>query len=162
VAQLPDQDLLASLVDTEFIYQNSPSGYLSILPDGTIIRLNHTLLNWLGYGEAEILYQKKFVDILSKGGGIHYEMFFRPMITVNGNIRELNYEILRKDHSSFPALISGQGIYDKSGKLQAVTLSITDITQRNLYEKELLKAKEQAKSEKERFENLAEMSPEMI
>jgi PAS domain S-box-containing protein len=162
VAQLPDQDLLASLVDTEFIYQNSPSGYLSILPDGTIIRLNHTLLNWLGYGEAEILYQKKFVDILSKGGGIHYEMFFRPMITVNGNIRELNYEILRKDHSSFPALISGQGIYDKSGKLQAVTLAITDITQRNLYEKELLKAKEQAKSEKERFENLAEMSPEMI
>ncbi len=160
--QLPDPDFLASLADTEFIYQNSPSGYLSILPDGTIIRLNRTLLNWLGYQEEEILYQKKFGDVLCKGGAIHYEMFFRPMITVNGNIREFNYEILRKDGTSFPALINGEGVYDKSGNLRAVTLVIMDITQRNLYEKELLKAKEQAKSEKERFENLAETLPEMI
>jgi PAS domain S-box-containing protein len=162
VPQLPHHDLLASLVDTELIYHNAPSGYLSILPDGTIIRLNRTLLNWLGYKEEEILYHKKFSDLLSKGGRIHYEMFFRPMITVNGNIKELNYEIIRKNGSSFPALLNGIAIYDKDGNLQAITLVVTDITQRNLYEKELLKAKELANSEKERFEFLAETSPEMI
>lgn len=162
MAQLPDHDLLASLADTEFIYHNSPSGYLSILPDGTIIRLNRTLLNWLGYQEEEILYQKKFVDVLCKGGAIHYETFFRPLVTVNRNIRELNYEILRKDGTSFPALINAQGIYDENGSVRAITLVIMDIAERNLYEKELLKAKEQAKSEKERFENLAETLPEMI
>lgn len=160
--QLPDHDFLASLVDLELIYHHAPSGYFSLLPDGTIIRLNQTLLNWLGYDEEEILYKKKFSDLLSKGGRIHYEMFFRPMITINGNIKELNYEIIRKDGSSFPALINGNGIYDKDGNLQAVNLVITDITQRNLYEKELLKAKQLANSEKERFQYLAEASPEMI
>lgn len=162
MSQLPDHDFLASLVDLELIYHNAPSGYLSLLPDGSIIRLNQTLLNWLGYKQEEILYHKKFSDLLSKGGRIHYEMFFRPMITVNGNIKELNYEIIKKDGSTFPALINGNGIYDKDGKVQAINLVITDITQRNLYEKELLKAKERANSEKERFEYLAESSPEMI
>ena len=107
MAQLPDQDLLASLVNTEHIYHNAPSGYLSILPDGTIIRLNRTLLNRLGYNEEEVLYHKKFPDLLSKGGRIHYEMFFRPMITINGNVKELNYEIIKKDGSSFSALLNG-------------------------------------------------------
>jgi PAS domain S-box-containing protein len=162
VEDFPDRDLLASLVDTEMIYQNAPSGYLSILPDGTIIRLNRTLLSWLGYNEEEILYKKKFSELLSKGGLIHYEMFFRPMLTINGNVKEFNYEITKKDGTGFPALLSGNGIFDKDGNLQAVNIVITDITQRNLYEKELLKAKEIAKSEKERFQYLAETSPEMI
>gem|GEM_PF-1496630 len=162
MSQLPDPELLASLVDLELIYHHSPSGYLSLLPDGSIIRVNKTLLNWLGYDEKEILYHKKFDELLSRGGRIHYEMIFRPMITINGEVKELNYEITRKDGSSFPALVSGNGIYDKEMNLQAITLVITDITQRNLYEKELLKAKELAKTEKERFQYLAETSPEMI
>lgn len=155
-------DLLASLVDPNFFYNNAPIGYLSILNDGTIVKLNQTLLSWLGYMEEEILYTKNFTHLLSKGGSIHYEMFFRPIIKVNGNVKELNYEIIRKDGSSFPALISANGIYDKESNLVAVTIGVTDITQRNLYEKELLKAKQIAESEKERFEHLAESSPKMI
>ena len=160
--QLPDHDLLASLLDPELIYQHAPNGYLFTLPDGTIIGANRTLLGWLGYTEEELLHQKKLSDLLSKGGNIHYEMFFRPLITINGKINELNYQIIRKDGSAFPALLNGNGSYDNDGKLKAITLTITDISQRNLYEKELLKAKNEAKSEKERFEFLADASPEMI
>jgi PAS domain S-box-containing protein len=160
--QLPDNDLLVSLLDPELMYQNAPNGYLFTLPDGKIIGANKTLQEWLGYSEEELLHHKKLSDLLSKGGNIHYEMFFRPLITVNGKIRELNYEIIRKDGSSFPALLNGNGNYGKDGKLRAITLTITDISLRNLYEKELLKAKNDARSEKERFEFLAHASPEMI
>ena len=160
--QPPDNNFLTSLVDLEFIYNSAPGGYLSLLPDGTIIKVNQTLLNWLGYKEEELLGRQNFCNLLSKGGAIHYEMFFRPMITVNGEIKELNYEIVRKDGSSFPALINANAIYENDKNLQAITLVISDITQRNLYEKELLKAKNVAKSEKERFEFLAESSPGMI
>jgi len=162
LSQSSNNDLLASLVDPDLFYNNAPVGYLSILEDGTIVRLNQTLLTWLGYKEEEILYNKNFTDLLSKGGCIHYEMFFRPMIKVNGTVKELNYEIIRKDGSSLPALISANAIYDEQGNLKAMTIAVTDITQRNLYEKELLKAKEIAESEKERFERLAETSPQMI
>jgi len=162
VSHLPDHDLLASLLDPEVIYHNAPAGYLFTLPNGTIIAANKTLLGWLGYTEEELLHHKKLSDLLSKGGNIHYEMFFRPLITINGKIKELNYEIIRKDGSLFPVLLNGNGIYDKDEKLKAIALTITDITQRNLYEKELLKAKNEAKIEKERFEFLADSSPEMI
>ena len=160
--QLPDHDLLASLLVPELIYDNALTGYLFTLPDGTIIGANKTLLELLGYAKEELLYHKKLSDLLSKGGNIHYEMFFRPLIIMNGKIQELNYEIIKKDGSSFPALLNGNGNYGKDEKLKAIMLTITDITQRNLYEKELLKAKNEAKSEKERFEFLADASPEMI
>lgn len=157
-----DSELITSLIDTEAIYQNAPSGYISILADGTIVKINATLLTWLLYSEEEILYRMKFSDLLSKGGLIHYEMFFRPMMSINGNIKELNYEFLRKDGTHFPALINGKGIRDKDGKLLLTNLVVTDITQRNLYEKELLKAKNIANEEKKRFELLADLSPDMI
>lgn len=160
--QLPDHDLLASLLDPELIYHHAPNGYLFALPDGTIIGANNTLLEWIGYTEEELLHHKKLSDLLSKGGNIHYEMFFRPLITISGKIKELSYEIIRKDGTSFPALLNGNGSYGKDEKLNAITLTITDISQRNLYEKELLKTKNEAKSEKERFEFLADASPEMI
>ncbi|MEO7120961.1 MAG: PAS domain-containing sensor histidine kinase [Ginsengibacter sp.] len=158
----PDIELINSLIDTEGIYQNAPSGYMSILADGTIVKINITLLAWLLYGEEEILYRMKFSDLLSKGGLIHYEMFFRPMMSINGNIKELNYEFVRKNGTTFPALINGNGIMDKDGKLILTNLVLTDITQRNRYEKELLKAKNIASDEKKRFELLADLSPDMI
>ncbi|MGN6193407.1 MAG: PAS domain-containing sensor histidine kinase [Ginsengibacter sp.] len=156
-----DPELLASLADPQLVYHNAPSGYLFTLPDGIIIGANKTVSAWLGYTEEELL-QKKLSDLLSKGGNIHYEMFFRPLMNVNGKISELNYEIIRKDGTSFPALLNGNGIYGNDGKLKAIMLTITDITQRNLYEKELLKAKNEARIEKERFQFLADASPEMI
>lgn len=160
--QLPDHDFLDSLLVPELIFDNAPMGYLFTLPDGTIIGANKTLLELLGYTKEELLYHKKLSDLLSKGGNIHYEMFFRPLIIMDGKVNELKYEIIRKDGTSFSALLNGNGNYDKDQKLKTIMLTITDITQRDLYEKELLKAKNEAKSEKERFEFLADASPEMI
>ncbi|MEP6748480.1 MAG: ATP-binding protein [Bacteroidota bacterium] len=153
---------LFDLIDTEQIYQHAPSGYLSMLPEGTIIKINQTLLNWLGYKEDAVVGKMHFTDLLSKGGAVHYEMFFRPMVSVNGNIKELNYELLGAPDKKFPALINANGVMDKKGKLLAINMVITDITQRNLYEKELLQAKNKLQAEKTRFELLADLSETMI
>ncbi|MEP6727495.1 MAG: ATP-binding protein, partial [Bacteroidota bacterium] len=150
------------LIDTEQIYQHAPSGYLSMLPDGTIIKINQTLLDWLGYQRENVIGKLNFSSLLSKGGAIHYEMFFRPMVSVNGNIKELNYELIGAGDKNFPALISANGVMDENRKLLAVNMVITDITQRNLYEKELLSAKNKLQSEKTRFELLADLSEELI
>ncbi|RZL61761.1 MAG: asparagine synthase (glutamine-hydrolyzing) [Pedobacter sp.] len=62
-----DKQLLDSLIDPEELYQNAPCGYLSFLPDGTIIKVNKTLANWLGFSAEELLYETKFTDLISKG-----------------------------------------------------------------------------------------------
>ena len=85
-----------AIIDLEELYQHAPSGYFSLSPAGQIIKINHTLLNWLGYEPAE-LQDKKFSNLLSKGGQMHFEMFFWPLATVNKGVKEFSYEILKKN-----------------------------------------------------------------
>lgn len=151
----------ASLIDTESIYQNAPSGYISILPEGAIIKSNYTVNELLGYSGDELLHMN-ISDLITRGGYIHYEMFFKPMVSINGNIKELNYELIKKDGNTFPALLNGNAVKDAAGKMVAVNIVITDITQRNSYEKELVRVKNSLLAEKQRFELLAAMSPQLI
>jgi PAS domain-containing protein len=76
-----NSELLLLAMDPERLYHQAPCGYITFLPEGTIIRVNETLLNWLSYTSDEMVNGMKFGDLLSKGGQIHYEMFFRPCLT---------------------------------------------------------------------------------
>lgn len=157
-----DKNLLDTLIDAETLYQEAPCGYLSLLPDGMIIKLNDTLLTWLNYTSKSLLYKKKFQDLLSKGGKVHFEMFFIPMINVKGHIKELNYELLKKDGSTLPVLLSARTVKDALGAVVAINVVVYDITDRKSYEAELLKAKKIAEEEKKTFQFLADLIPEMI
>jgi PAS domain S-box-containing protein len=162
VADDQHQDILASLFDAETLYQQAPCGYVSFYPDGTIIKVNQTLLTLLQYEEPELVYTKKFQQLISKGGNIHYEMIFRPLVTMNSTVKELSYEILKKDGSILPVLLSASCIKDSSGKMVAINAVITDNTDRKKYETELLLARRQAENEKLTFQYLADQIPEMI
>jgi PAS domain-containing protein len=48
----------------EDLYNNAPCGYHSLDAAGTIIMINDTELKWLGYTRDEILYKKKFVNLI--------------------------------------------------------------------------------------------------
>lgn len=157
-----NKDILASLVDAEALYDHAPCGYISFLTDGTIVKINRTLLTWLGYPADEVLYKRKLGDFLSKGGQIHYEMFFRPMLNVSGSVKELSYELIRSDGSIFHVLFSATAIRGEKNVVQAVNAIITDNTDRKHYEKEILLAKKMAEGEKKTFQFLADLIPEMI
>jgi PAS domain S-box-containing protein len=153
---------LDSLVAADELYEHAPCGYVSFVPQGTIIKINKTLLAWLQYECDEVLNKLKFSDLISKGGNLHFEMFFRPMINVDGNVRELRYELLKKDGSSLTVLISAATSKDPSGKIAAINAAVYDITDRKKYEDELLIAKRTADDERKRFKFLADLIPEMI
>lgn len=162
MAAKENEEILASLFDAETLYQQAPCGYVSFYPDGTIIKVNQTLLKLLQYEEAELIFKKKFQQLISKGGNIHYEMIFRPLVTMNSAVKELSYEILKKDGTNLPVLLSAGIVKDRDGKLLAINAVITDSTDRKKYEAELLLARRQAESEKLTFQYLADQIPEMI
>ena len=157
-----NKEFLASLINTDDLYMNAPCGYLSFHPDGTIIKINRTLCNWLQYTEFDILYKKSFTDLLSKGGAIYYEMFYMPLLKMQGFANEINFDIKRADHSSFPALVNAVVVKDKHENMRAINVTIFDITDRKKYESELLNAKKEADNEKKRFELLADLTPDII
>lgn len=155
-------ELLTFVIDPETLYHQAPCGYVTFTPDGTIIKINKTLLNWLDHIEAEVLYEKKFGDFLSKGGQIHYEMFFRPMLNVSGSVKELSYELRTKQGKVFQVLFGAVAIKNDDGHVVAVNAILTDNTDRKHYEKELLLARNQAEKEKRNLQFLADLTPDLI
>ena len=154
-------DLLASLFDPEILYQNAPCGYVTFLPDGRVLKVNQTLLKWLDYDEDELL-SIRLPQLLSKGGQMHFEMFLRTSITLKGQVRELSYEFSKKNGQLLPALLTATAVKNNDGNVIAVNAVITDITERKLYEQELLIAKKIAEGEKKRFQFMADLVPEII
>jgi len=155
------QELIASLIDANELYQNAPCGYFSITPDGKIIKINRTILKWLGFDEGELL-GKKFISLLPKGGQMHFEMFFMPLAAVNNSVKELSYEIVRKDGSVMHVLINSASSLNRDGKLLAINTVVTDNTERKQYEKDILKAKRTAENEKRQLQFMADLVPEII
>lgn len=152
---------LESPIDIAELYDNAPCGYCSLSPNGTIIKINRTLLKWLGYTAQELLGQK-FSALLSKGGQMHFEMFFMPMAGVDNAVKELSYEVVRKDGSAMNVLLNASVRLDQHGRLAAINTILTDNSERKQYEKDLLYAKRLAESEKKRLQFMADLVPEII
>jgi len=149
------------LIDTEFLYQNSPCGYLSFYPNGTIIKINQTLLSWLQKDNEEITGKTKFSNLLSKGGRFYYEMVVLPLLQMQGFVNEINFEIKSKEES-FPCLFNASTVTGEDGEVLAINAIILNITDRKKYESLLLVARQNAEEEKKRFEFLSNTIPNIL
>lgn len=133
-----------------------------MLPDGTIITINNTLIDWLGFSADEVVDRKQLTDFLSNGGKLYYQVFYLPLLQMQGKVNEINFDIYRKDGTFFPGLLNANLLRDEEGTVLAVNVVVTDITDRKKYETELLNAKSLAEAEKNKFETVAAHIPEMV
>ncbi len=82
------------LEDTaEELYESAPCGYLSTLMDGTIARINGTLLDWIGLTREEVVGRRRFTDLLTIGGKLYHETHFAPLLRMQGKISEIAMEL---------------------------------------------------------------------
>ena len=128
----------------EDLYENAPFGYISFLADGTIFKINKTLLDLLGFEREEIVQVKKIQNLFRIGGKIYFETHFFPLIRMQGFVKEINFDLLRKDGSFFPALINVDQITGLNSNISSYRASVIDITDRKKYEKVLIESKQKA------------------
>jgi len=115
------------------LYNNAPCGYHSVDKDGTFVRINDTELNWLGYSRDEIVGKMKFSDIIPPETlAIWKERFGR--FREHGWVRDLEFELVRKDGTTFPVLLNATAIKDADNNFVASRSTIFDITERKLAE----------------------------
>lgn len=76
----------ASLLEdsAEELYESAPCGYLSTLMDGTVAKVNTTLLTWLDLRREEVVGRMRFSDLLSVGGKLYHETHFAPLLRMQG------------------------------------------------------------------------------
>lgn len=126
-----------SAKEIEDLYEHAACGYHSLDKDGVIRRINQTELDWLGYRREELIDRKRFSDLLAPNSQSVFANNF-PRFMKHGVTRDLEYEMRRKDGTSFFVSLSATAIYDHEGNYIASRSSITDITSRKQAEMALM------------------------
>ena len=138
------------------LYEHAPCGYLSTLPDGTVIRANATFLAMTGYRADELVAVRRFQDLLTAGGRIYHETHYAPLLRMQGTVREIAVDIVCADGRRLPALVNSVLKRDAAGEPLLVRTTVFDATDRREYERELLRARTRAEDSEARARVLAQ------
>jgi PAS domain S-box-containing protein len=128
----------------EELYEDAPCGYLSTLPDGMIVRVNRTFLAWTGYAPDELLERRRLQDLLPVGAKVFYETHYRPLIRMQGFVREIALDLVCADKTLLPVLVNAVEHRDSAGLPLVIRTTVFDATERRTYERELLAARRRA------------------
>jgi sigma-B regulation protein RsbU (phosphoserine phosphatase) len=140
--------------DIDDLYDTAPCGNLSTLLDGTIAKINATLLGWLGYTREELVGQKRFIDLLTVGGRVYYETHFAPLLHMQGEVNGIALDLKCADGSRLPVLITSAVKTGIDGQPLLIRTTVFDARERRAYEQEVLHARREAEAERERLQGL--------
>lgn len=119
------------------LYNNAPCGYHSLDGNGVVININDTELQWLGYSRGEVVGIRKFTDFLTpRSRNVFAENF--PKFLEQGWIRDLEFEVIRKDGSTFIALLSAAAVCDSEGNFAVSRSTMFDISSRKENERKII------------------------
>ena len=122
-------DLQRSSAEISDLYNRAPCGYHSIDQNGNIAAINDTELAWLGYDRDELIGKKLFTELIASGG----PNFFRDAyarLKQTGSVKNLEYELRRKDGSTFPVIVNSTAVLDSSGNVLSSRTTVFDATER--------------------------------
>ncbi len=142
--------------DATDLYLNAPCGYLSTLPDGTIVKVNHTLSAWSGWTVDQLM-GTRLQELLSVGGKVFYETHIAPLLRMQGAVREVAVDLVRVDGSLMPCLINAVEVRSPDGEPQLVRATVFEATARRRYEQQILDSQAAARGSEQRSRTLQQI-----
>ncbi|MEU5143754.1 SpoIIE family protein phosphatase [Streptomyces sp. NPDC021139] len=125
----------------EELYDTAPCGFLSTALDGTVIKVNATLLDWLGLERREVVGRMRFADLLTVGGKLYHETHFAPLLSLRGEIGGIALEMRTATGGRLPVLVSAAVKTDADGAPVLIRTTVFDASERRAYEEELLRGR---------------------
>jgi PAS domain S-box-containing protein len=120
------------------VMNTAPCGYAAFSDDGTIVEINQTLADMLGYRRVEVT--GWHIDkVLPPGGRIFYHTYLFPLLKVQSAAEEIYLALQAKDGADIPVLLNAvrreiDGVFVS----ECVCLRMI---QRHAYEDQLLQAR---------------------
>ncbi|MFE0455647.1 PP2C family protein-serine/threonine phosphatase [Streptomyces sp. NPDC058914] len=136
----------------EDLYESAPCGYLSTLMDGTIAKINATLLDWLGLDREAVVGRMRFTDLLTVGGKLYHETHFAPLLRMQGEISGIALDIKQAGGGRIPVLVSSVIKHGSTGEPLLVRTTVFDARDRRAYEEELLRRRQAAEEARRQAE----------
>jgi PAS domain S-box-containing protein len=93
------------------------------------VGINQTELDWLGYQKDEVIGVMRFQDLLTPESVELFHQQF-PGFLERGIVRDLEFELRRKDGTLLPILLSATALKDSDGRFIASRSTLVDITER--------------------------------
>ena len=123
------------------LYEQAPCGYIFTLPDGILTRVNQTFLDLTGYARDELVPTRRLQDLLTVPGKLFYENQYAPLLRLQGFVKEVAFDLVRRDGERLPVLMNSVQRADEDGHPLLVASTVFDATHRRRYEQELLAAR---------------------
>lgn len=143
--KLAEDALYKTAIEIEDLYNNAPCGYHSLDKDGVFQQINNTELAWLGYSREDVLRRMKWSDVITAASLRTYREKFLEF-KERGYVRDLEYEMVRKDGTVFVGLVNAAALYDSDGNYVASRGTLVDITERKTVEEALRKSEAKFKA----------------
>ena len=121
----PSPDSEAELLD---LYNNAPCGFHSLDPEGRVVRMNDTELNWIGYTREEVL-GRRFLDFLTPESKEIFHQNF-PRLRELGGIQDLAFAFVCKDGRHLPMALTATVIRSHNGEFLFTRSSVVNISER--------------------------------
>ncbi len=141
--------------DLEDLYEHAPCGYLSLNPEGRIVKVNATFCAWTGRS-PEDLKGKRLRDLLNVAGSIFYETHFAPLLRMQGFFHEVALDLRTADGKVLPVLANAVERRAEDGQLLFTRLTVFQAAERRRYERELVEAKEAEREARRRLQALVD------
>lgn len=134
-SKLAEEALKESEERYRSIFENASIGIYRTLPNGQILLANTALVRMLGYGSFEELATR---NLEKEGFGRDYRRSdFREQIERDGEIRNVELSLKRKDNSDFYVRENARVFRDNKGKVLYYEGTIEDISERKKAEDKL-------------------------
>src|SRR5262249_41536422 len=109
----------------------APCGYHSVDKDGTVIEMNQTELNWLGYSREEVVGRKNFRDLINFESTIVFNTLFPELVSGQTEaVHGVQVTMKRKNGTEFAVEINAIAVYDEDGNFHHTRSSVFDLTHR--------------------------------
>jgi diguanylate cyclase (GGDEF)-like protein/PAS domain S-box-containing protein len=111
------------------LYDNAPCGYHSLDMQGVYVEVNDTELRWLGMARDELVGKRRFSDFLTDDGRDDFRRHFARFLEI-GEVRDIEYDLVRSDGSIMRILLSATLRCDADGRPATSNATLYDITER--------------------------------
>lgn len=117
------------------LYDRAPCGYHSLDCEGRVVMVNQTELDWLGRNRESVV-GHPFTEFLTPDSQRLFAEHF-PRFLAQGEVRDLEFELLRQDGTVLPIMLSATAVRDAQGQFLMSRSSMFDLTERKKLEARL-------------------------
>ncbi|HEY9870805.1 MAG TPA: PAS domain-containing protein [Candidatus Obscuribacterales bacterium] len=136
-----EQRILSCAQSIADLYNHTPCGFQMVDREGTIVSMNDTQLDWLGFSRAELVGAGNISSIMTRESIQSFQRQY-PLLARLDWISGVEFDMLRKDGTVMKALLTSRTENDENGEASLISSVVMDVSAQRAVEDSLRRAEE--------------------